>query len=83
MRVAIIEQTDLWQVESYWNGFAYAFHRKTDGASAFLQGDDAAQWREEYEAMRIASCNADSAWYRQSWNSCLSELCGEYVESGK
>lgn len=80
MRVAIIEQTDLWQVESHGNGFAYAFYRKADGREAFLQGDDANQWRDEYDAMQSAYSNPESVWHSQSWNSCLSELCGEYVE---
>lgn len=80
MRVAIIEQTDLWQVESHGNGLAYAFYRKADGKEAFLQGDDATQWRDDYDSMRAAACNPESVWYRKSWNECLSELCGEYVE---
>jgi hypothetical protein len=81
MRVAIIEQTDIWQIESHGNGLAYSFYHKPDGKEAFLQGDDASQWREQYDAMRAASCNPDSVWYRKSWNECLSELCCEYVES--
>jgi hypothetical protein len=83
MRIVIIEQTDLWQVESHGNGFAYAFYRKSDGASAFLQGDDATQWRDEYDSMQAAYSNPDSVWHSQSWNACLFQLCGEYVESGK
>lgn len=80
MQQAIIEQTDLWTVTSHGNGIAYAFYRKTDGKEAFLQGDDATQWREEYEAMQTAYGNPESVWHYQTWNTCLSQLCGEYVE---
>ena len=82
MRVITIEQTDRWQIESHGNGLAYSFYRKADNASAFLQGDDAAQWREQYDAMQSAYSDSKSVWHSQSWNACLSELCGEYVESG-
>lgn len=80
MQTAIIVQTDMWQIESHGNGFAYAFYRKADMREAFLQGDDATQWREEFEAMQAAYCNPESAWHKQSWNTCLSQLCAEYVE---
>ncbi len=80
MQRAIIEQTDAWQIESHGNGLAYAFYRKSDGAEAFLQGDDAAQWRGELEAMQAAYGNPESVWHRRTWNACLTELCGEYVE---
>lgn len=80
MKFAIIEQTDAWQIESHGNGFAYAFYRKADAASAFLQDDDATQWREEYDAMQSAYANPESVWHSQSWNTCLSELCGDYVQ---
>lgn len=80
MQRTIIEQTDAWQIESHGNGFGYAFTRKSDGKEVFLQGDDATQWREEYEAMQTAYSNPESVWHSQTWNACLSQLCGEYVE---
>lgn len=80
MRRVIIENTDAWTVESHGNGLAYSFYRKSDGREAFLQGDDATAWREQYDAMGEAYSNPESVWHRQSWNNCLSELCGDYVE---
>lgn len=81
MQQVIIEQTDAWTIVSLGNGFAYSFYRKADEKEAFLQGDDATQWRGEYEAMQTAYANPESVWHSQTWNACLSQLCAEYVES--
>lgn len=83
MQRVMIENTNLWAIVSYGNGLAYSFTRKRDGMSAFLQGDDAAQWREEFCAMGEAFCNPESAWHRKTWNDCLSQICGEYVDQGE
>jgi hypothetical protein len=37
------------EIESYGNGFAFLIVRKADGASAFLQGDDAREFTEQLE----------------------------------
>lgn len=42
------------ELVSHWNGGAYTLKAKADGvevASVFVQGDDATQFRSEFEAM--------------------------------
>lgn len=82
MRRVIIENTDLWTIESHGNGLAYSFFRKSDGKEAFLQGDDAAQWREEYDAISELWANNNGAIPGcLIWDHCLSDLCADYLES--
>ncbi len=77
-----IEQTDMFAVYSYGNGAAYELIAKDVPGyrSAFLQGDDAAAWREQYDAMAIAADNPRSVWYKRTWNACLSELICDYLD---
>ena len=79
MKTVTIEDTAAWRVESHGNGFAYSFTCKGTGATGYLQGDDATQWRENYDAMGEAFSRPDSVWSRGSWDACLAELCGDYV----
>ena len=79
MQRVTLENTDLYTIESYGNGFAYSFSYKPTGKETFLQGDDATQWREEYEAMQVAYNNPQSVWHGKSWNLCLSQLCSDYL----
>lgn len=76
---AIVEQTDRYTVTSHGNGWGYEFYRKPGGWSGWLQDDDAAQWRKDYEAMCIAAVNPDSVWYGRPWNRCLAELIDSYL----
>lgn len=80
MRIATIEDSLNWRVESHGNGLAYSFTHKPTGAAGFLQGEDAAQWRDEWEAMGEAHERPETTWNRLPWDSCLAELCGAYVE---
>lgn len=73
----IIEQTDVWHIVSHSNGGAYTITHKPSGGTGFVQyGDEATQWRDEYEAMQLAYANPKSVWYHQTWNVCLMEVCG-------
>lgn len=74
-----IENTDAWRVNSHGNGTAYTFTRKSDGATGFVQGDDATQWRADYEAMHIAYIDPKSVWFGCGWNRCLAELVNDYI----
>lgn len=38
-----------WRVTSYGNGLAYSIERKPSGKSLFFQGDDATQFRNEFD----------------------------------
>ena len=40
---------DKYMITSYGNGWAYEITREKDGASVFIQDDDAAMWRDEYD----------------------------------
>lgn len=42
-------QGENYEVTSYGNGAAYSIKRKADGASLFLDGDDADEFRIAYE----------------------------------
>lgn len=75
-----IEQTDIWLVESYGNGTAYRFVHKPTQKEAFIQGDDALEWRKEYAAMQVAYLDQTSIHYKVSWNRCLAILCDKYLE---
>ena len=42
-------RTGVLEIESYGNGFAYQIVRKADGATVFLQGDDAVRLSQELD----------------------------------
>lgn len=55
-----IYQRDGWQLDSYGNGAAYALRDTESGMSLFVQGDDAATFRDEFDSAfdhdRVADC---------------------------
>lgn len=77
----MIENTDQFAVASYGNGAAYELTAKDVPGyrSTFLQGDDAAMWRESYDAMQTAANNPATPWFRKTWNHCLAELICDYL----
>jgi len=78
-----IEATDQWRIDSHGNGAAYTILHVPSQRSGFVQyGDDAARWREDYDAMQEAYSSPNSCWYKQTWNACLAELCGDYLSDG-
>ena len=44
-----LNDTGAFEIESYGNGFAYEIVRKADGATVFLQGDDAIRLGQEFD----------------------------------
>ncbi len=75
MQTIILENTNLFRLDSHGNGAAYTMTDKATGESKFVQyGDDAAIFRGEYDAMQEAYANPNSAWHKRSWNSCLAYL---------
>lgn len=76
-----IENTDVWLVQSFGNGLAYGFTHKPSQRAGFVQGDDAAQWRNAYDAMGYAYMDPKSVWHACTWNACLAELIGEYLSN--
>ena len=44
-----LNRTGAFEIESYGNGFAYQIVRKADGATVFLQGDDAIRLGQELD----------------------------------
>jgi len=76
-----LENTDMFYVDSYGNGAAYEIGVKDVPGfrSAFIQGDDATEWRERYEDMGNSSMDENSVWYGKTWNECLAELILDYV----
>lgn len=79
MQHVIIENTNKWRVDSIGNGLMYEFTDKETGQTAFLQGDDAASWREEYDEVSDSYGTPNTRHSRLTWNECLAELCGVYV----
>lgn len=79
MNVTIIENTDAWRIDSHGNGVAYEFVRKHDGATYFVQGDDAAHWRREYDLASKLYCQQGTRFHAMTWNACLAELCNSYL----
>lgn len=79
MRRVYIEHTDQWIVESVGNGWGYSFTHKPTGSTAWLQDDDALEWREDYEAMEKAYSTPGTAWHTATWNECLAELIEPYI----
>lgn len=51
MRCAIIHELPGWRVTSHGNGLAYEVAHKPLGMAIFFQGDDAAQFRDELDAL--------------------------------
>lgn len=80
MRSIIIENTDEWNITSYGNGLGYNFTHKPTQRSGWIQDTDAVVWNQAYYDMCVAYEDPASAWHRRTWNECLAELCGEYLE---
>lgn len=55
MRSVIIHNLPDWRVTSYGNGLAYEIAHKPSMKTIFFQGDDAAQFRDEFDQMTEAS----------------------------
>lgn len=51
MRSTIIHDLPEFSLTSYGNGLAYEIERKPAGKTIFFQGDDAAQFRDEFDAL--------------------------------
>lgn len=51
MRSCIIHDLPEWHVTSWGNGLAYSIEHKPSGADVFFQGDDAAAFRDEFDAL--------------------------------
>jgi len=84
MQTVIIENTDVFRLDSRCNGAAYTMTNKRTGEERFAQfGDDAAAFRAEYDAMEEAHANPASAWYGQPWNSCLAYLFSDCLAAPK
>jgi len=77
MNPQIIARTDQFRVVSYGNGAAYAFQTITfnpdDAREVFLQGDDAVNFRNAWEALE--ACHPEA-----SINCVLSRLWFDYEE---
>lgn len=70
----VIHESDSFTVTSYGNGAAYAIETPTH--SLFLQGDDAAQFRDELDAREQARPDMLTA-------DILAELWGEYASAAQ
>ena len=51
MQSHTIHDLPAWRVTSYGNGLAYSIEYKPSGENLFFQGDDAAQFRDEFDKL--------------------------------
>lgn len=61
MRSVIIHDLPGWRVTSWGNGLAYEIEHKPDGRTLYFQGDDAAQFRDEFDALTSGTPSLDFA----------------------
>jgi hypothetical protein len=54
MKTLTIMEGDRYSLESYGNGWGYTLREKASGLSVWLQDDDAAQFRDELDALELA-----------------------------
>lgn len=54
MKQVTIVETPNYVLVSYGNGFAYSLVRKGANADVFVQGDDATEFRNQFDAMEAA-----------------------------
>jgi hypothetical protein len=77
-----IENTNEYRLDSIGNGAAYLFISKRTGDEIFIQyGDDATQFREDYDALNKAYFTEGTVYFNMSWNECLADLFGRYFPS--
>lgn len=81
MQTVIIENTDLWRIDSIGNGLAYVFTNKHTGETGMVQGEDATAWRADYDEMYKDVGDPNTRAYRFTWNQILDGLCGAYVRA--
>jgi len=79
MQRFIRENTDAWRIDVIGGGIAYAVTRKTDGAEFFVQGDDAAQFRETLYGVELSHTDWGSRFFGLTWNQCLAYVCEPYL----
>ena len=69
MRSVIIHDLPEWRVTSWGNGLAYEIEHKPDGRTLFFQGDDAAQFHDEFDGLTSRAPSLDFAdALRVIWN---------------
>lgn len=54
-----IRDSESYKVTSLGNGAAYSIERKCDGASLFIQGDEATDFRDEWHKYENAGISVD------------------------
>ena len=79
MQIVTIDNCRDWRVDSHGSGWAYEVTHKPSGESFWLQDDDAAQWREQYEALQNSSYEPASAYYGMDWSDKLAVICSDYL----
>ncbi|HLX60901.1 MAG TPA: hypothetical protein VKX17_06425 [Planctomycetota bacterium] len=57
-----LNHTRAFEIESWSNGYFYEITRKSDGASVFLQGDDAIRLSDELERTTERFTDDDVVW---------------------
>lgn len=58
-----VYHSDRFDIVSYGNGLSYALHDNINKMSMFVQGDDAAEFRAEWEAFEEANPEAPIDWF--------------------
>lgn len=66
MRAVIIQQSPQFVLTSYGNGTAYKLENTGEALSVFVQGDDAATFRDELD--KFESCNPEGDALAYLWD---------------
>ena len=80
MKTQIIEANMGYRIESHGNGWAYTITRETDGASRFIQDDDARMFFDEYHDLMTDHCSPNTRASRFSWRELLDTIVGSYFD---
>ena len=73
MRSTIIHDLPEFSVTSYGNGLAYEIAEKASGKTLYFQGDDAAQFRDEFDGLTSGTPSLD-------FSDALRVIWSEYQE---
>ena len=76
--MVVIESGNGYRVTSWHNGLAYEIEQEASGKTVFLQGDEASDWRAEYDDLQTDAGLPNTRASRFTWRQLLDDMCGVY-----
>lgn len=80
MQIQTIDFGHGYEITSHGNGWAYVITRESDRKSVWLQDDEAALFRAEYNDLGRDHVTSNTRASRFSWNELLDTMCGSYFD---